>query len=201
MVQANIAPSSWNAFKEALRTEFIPSDHVRRARDRLRRLRQTHSVSKYLSLFRNVALTITDMNAGEKLDKFVDGLKQEIRIEVMKSSVSTFEEAAQVALRVDSAIYASGSSRIGAEATRQSSSYPTPMEIGNIESSASRSGTPNNTRAGNIAKKNACRRCGKIGCRPWKCNPRVSNVEVRAENHRIQDGLNLSDSDSDEENE
>lgn len=38
-------------------------------------------------------------------DTFVDGLKKEIKIEVMKSTVGTFEQAAQVALRVDGVLW------------------------------------------------------------------------------------------------
>ena len=64
--------------------EFVPSDHVRLARDKLRRLRQTSAVSKYLAEFRNLALTNPDMTDGEKLDKFCVGLKYEVRVEVLK---------------------------------------------------------------------------------------------------------------------
>lgn len=44
------------------------------------------------------------MNEGEKVDKFVSGLKFEILVEFLKSVVSAFEEASQVGIQVDSAI-------------------------------------------------------------------------------------------------
>lgn len=49
--------------------------------------------------------TIPDVTEGEKLDKFVDGLKHDVRLEVLKSTVQTFEEAVRVALRIDSAVW------------------------------------------------------------------------------------------------
>eukprot|EP00171_Calliarthron_tuberculosum_P018338 IDg18338t1 len=55
-------------------------------------------------------------------DKFCSGLKYDVRIEVMKSTVSTFDEAAKVALRVDSAIW--GASHLQAASISQA---PTPM--------------------------------------------------------------------------
>ena len=44
------------------------------------------------------------MTEGEKLDKFVQGLKHNVRLEVLKSTESTFENASSIALRVDSAL-------------------------------------------------------------------------------------------------
>lgn len=41
-------PTTWESFKAALIAEFVPTDHCRRARDKLRKLRQTCSVEKYL---------------------------------------------------------------------------------------------------------------------------------------------------------
>lgn len=52
-------------------SEFVPSDQVRRARDRLRRLKKNTSVSKYLSELRNFILTIKDILEGDMLDRVV----------------------------------------------------------------------------------------------------------------------------------
>lgn len=105
LVQSNQAPGTWNDFKSAIVREFVPEDHVRSARDKLRKLRQTGSVSKYLSEFRNLVLTIPDVTDGEKWDRFCAGLKFDVRLEVIKSSFKMFEEAAQLALSIDSAIF------------------------------------------------------------------------------------------------
>ena len=104
IMQAGKTTANWIDFGRMLKEEFIPEDHVRRSRDRLRRLKQVSSVSKYLSDFRNVIVTIPDITEKEKLDKFMEGLKFNVKVEVLKSSANSFEEAAQVTLRVDSAI-------------------------------------------------------------------------------------------------
>ena len=108
LVQTHFAPTSWEDFKTGVVKEFVLEDHVRRARDRLRKLQQTTSVSKYLAEFRNIVLNIPDISNGEKWDRFCDGLKYEVRLEVMKSTLTSFEETAKIALRVDSAFWILG---------------------------------------------------------------------------------------------
>lgn len=116
------------------------------------------------------------MTDGEKLDKFVDGLKADVRIEVLKSSAFTLEAAAQISLRVDGAHWRSSeASRFGGPGTITSrngaatssaaaGSAPTPMEISNMES----------TQRQKLAQRkkdrenNACYTCHKVGCRPYK---------------------------------
>ena len=169
--QSNEVPIIWVAFKEAVVKAFVPEDHIRRARDRLRKLRQTSSVWKYLSDFRNIVLTIPDVTEGEKWDKFCSGLKPEIRLEVMKTTVTGFEEATKIALRVDSALWSSqfyggngggSSSRAG---TPFQAEAPTPMEIGNTESRRTRFRDP---RRDEDFRNNRCFVCHKTGCRSWK---------------------------------
>jgi Retrotransposon gag protein len=58
LVQIGQVPGTWEAFIGVLRAEFIPQDHVRRARDKLRKLRQRTFVTAYISEFRNLVLTI-----------------------------------------------------------------------------------------------------------------------------------------------
>lgn len=70
---------------------------ARRARDKLRRQKQTTSVSKYLSEFGNITLAISEVNEGKRVDWFVDGLKYRIRVGVPKTLVEFFEEAFRIA--------------------------------------------------------------------------------------------------------
>ena len=63
-------------------------------------------------------------------------------------------DASRIALNVDAALFGSGmlnyqwSNRV---------SVPTPMEIGNVE------------QKDKDRRSNACFKCHKVGCRPWKC--------------------------------
>lgn len=81
---------------------------MRRASDRLRRLNHCSSDSNYLSAFRNITLTIRDMKDGEKFDRFRDGLKGDVRLEVMKSLAITFDDAARMDMRIDSVLLRAG---------------------------------------------------------------------------------------------
>lgn len=61
----------------------------------------------------------------------VEGLKQQICIEVLKAQVDSFEESTRVALSIDSAIW-----RVGKGSSfvwKGDSSESTPMELGSVE--------------------------------------------------------------------
>lgn len=50
---------------------------------------------------------IGNMHDGEKLDRFIVGLKYHVRVELMKTICNTFEESARIALNIYSAIWIS----------------------------------------------------------------------------------------------
>lgn len=156
LVNSSTIPTTWEAFEKAIIDEFIPFDSVQRSRDKLRRLVQRTSVTNYLTEFRNIVLTIPGISEGEKVDRFSQGLKPNIRLEVMKAGSQTMTEASRIALNVDSALFGAGMFR-----NQNSGPFPsvlhTPMEIGNFEQR-------NKDRSNN-----ACFKCHKVGCRPWKC--------------------------------
>ena len=132
--QCNQVPDTWAEFENALRTEFIPHDSIRRARDKLRKLTERPSVSAYLAGVRNKVLTVPGITEDEKRDRFCTGLKPQVKLEVLKSNPTSFDEAAQVALSVDSAMFGAGMFNSWRGQSRGSSTpnYQ-PMEIGNIE--------------------------------------------------------------------
>lgn len=74
-------------------------------RDRLRRLFQKKILSSLLSEFRNMVISIPNINEEEKLDQFVSRLKQYSRLEVFNSNPSNLES--WNSLHVHSAIFAS----------------------------------------------------------------------------------------------
>lgn len=156
-VGSNTIPNTWNDFENAVLQEFVPFDSVQRSRDKLRRLFQRTSVSSYLSEFRNIVLTIPGMSEGEQVDRFCQGLKPQVRLEVMKAGAQTMIDASRIALNVDSALFGAG--MYYHQGNSGLNSGPTPMEIGNFEQKKK------------DRKRNACYLCHKVGCRPWKCNP------------------------------
>lgn len=156
LVGSNSVPTTWDDFEKAVINEFVPLDSNRRSRDKLRKLVQKTSVSQYLTEFRNIVLMITDMSEGEKVDRFTQGLKRSIRLEVMKAGATTMADASRIALNVDSALFGAGLFRSFNSSPSRTEGYA-PMEIGNFEQ---RDKDRNN---------NACFKCHKVGCRPWKC--------------------------------
>lgn len=87
--------------------ECVPADHIKLAPDRLRRLKQTTSVSKYPAELRNCILMINDTWEGERFHRFAQGLKYEVCLEVLRTQASDLEEATRIALRIRSALWSS----------------------------------------------------------------------------------------------
>lgn len=75
---------------------------------------------------------ISDKNKVEKLDRFIDGLKHNVKIDAHKASCDTFEECALIALMVDSAIWRADREQHSGFKTTSQYNKPTPMEIGNV---------------------------------------------------------------------
>lgn len=187
--------------------EFIPKDHEQRARDRLRNLKQSGSVSKYLSEFRNITLSINDMTVGEKIDRFVSGLKREVKLEVLKMRSTTFEDTASIAIQIDSAIWRSGegNSYTSSQGTSSSSfgaqAVPDPMEIGNIQRGRQLTEEQRWQRKKDL-QNNACTQCHVKGCRPWICGKKeklANNLEASSDSNRHQQLENGTESSSGEE--
>jgi len=97
-------------------------------------------------------------------------------------------------LNVDSALFGAGMLNFQNSGGFSSSQY-TPMEIGNFE------------QRNKDRKKNACFKCHKVGCRPWKCGKgtrgeqahqvKISNsnvgTQVRKENLSMNGSVTVND--------
>ncbi len=66
---------------------------------------QRYSVFAYLSEFRKITLTISGITEVEQVDRFYQGLKPQISLEVMNSGVQTKVDASRIALNVDAALF------------------------------------------------------------------------------------------------
>lgn len=110
------------------------------------------------------------MAEGEKLDKFTEGLKNEVRLEVMKSQAALFEDSARIALNIDSAIWSANIKPSYNLAMNGTVDFrgPTPMEIGNVQGRSHTTTPAEREQRRRDLEKGACVKCHKIGCRPWK---------------------------------
>ena len=92
---------TWESFAEAVKLQFRPVNAVKAARDCLASLTQQRSVQDYVSQFRILCLQIPDISEGEKMDRFVRGLKPQIQREVEMKEPQTFEEVIRMVERAD----------------------------------------------------------------------------------------------------
>lgn len=101
----------------------------------MRSRRQNAFVSKNLSKFQNIILTLPEMFNREMLDGFCNSLNYEICIEVRKYDIATFEMATTIAFKIDSAMRTASIGDSGS--TLLQVAPPVPLKIGYIETSQS----------------------------------------------------------------
>lgn len=137
---------TWQDFTTHIRKEFVPTNAVKSAREKLKRLAQHSSVAAYVRDFRNLALQIPDMSDAEKLDRFVTGLKPQVRRDVDQFDPSTFDDAVARAERADNLNFYSNSrlsfnspNRFNSLQEDSSSQVPrsTPMDLSSMRATGS----------------------------------------------------------------
>lgn len=80
----------------------MPSDNSKQAGGRLQKHKQLKSDNKYLEEFQSIIITTPEISDEEKLYQFTNGLKCDVRFEVLKSHAISYEKCARVALNIDS---------------------------------------------------------------------------------------------------
>jgi hypothetical protein len=103
-------PKTWTDLKTRIRNEFYPPNADENARTRLRALKQKTSARVYAESFRDILLEISGMSVADARERFVEGLKNEVRVQVkLQAEYSrhtlTMAELYAVAERVDNAIF------------------------------------------------------------------------------------------------
>jgi hypothetical protein len=93
--------TTWEAFKERLRTVFTPVPEKEQARARLYDLRQTGSVQAYTQAFRELTFAIDDLSAPEAWALYHRGLKPYILKEVRLRFPKTLDESIVLAEHLD----------------------------------------------------------------------------------------------------
>lgn len=129
-------------------------------------------------------VTILDVSAIEKWDKFVSDLKPKIQFEVCKWSCAEFEESTKIAMRVEPAfagvpIDSKFSGPVSSSPITENAAYE-PMKIGNTEFCR----TERSKKRLVDIQNSSCYKCHKPGCRPWthRCKSarsvKLANVET-----------------------
>lgn len=86
---------SWAIFKEELMARFGPQE-MDRPFAAFSNLKQLTTIREYLKKFEQILGLLSKQPADYVMDKFVEGLKEDIRYEVMARKPGTFREALQI---------------------------------------------------------------------------------------------------------
>lgn len=130
-----MAPTDWNQLKSALISQFQIFNHETDIRDQYSSLRQTASVSAYITKFRSLVVELPNEPEDHKIYQFLKGLKPEIQARTRTHKPKTLGAAMDIADEADRAHYhayrgAATSTRSAAGTSRGTG--PTPMQIGAI---------------------------------------------------------------------
>jgi hypothetical protein len=115
---------NWAEFCAGLKSVLADPHPDTTARNKLRNLRQTHSVQKYNDAYLTLAAEIPGRSDADLRADYIHGLKDKIREWVMQVNPATFDEARRVAHEADTTTY---SARPSSRPARGD-----PMELGSL---------------------------------------------------------------------
>jgi hypothetical protein len=128
--------SSWDQFVERLRERYRPMQAAVVARERLRRLKQTGTVSAYADVFQKELTPIKDMSASDQIFNFVSGLSSvAVANKVREKEPKSLHEAMDIAVRAEVFLAAGrfgqghGGQYGGRSATSSQSAGTVPMDV------------------------------------------------------------------------
>ena len=161
-------PQTFATFKEEMLAMFMPINRARIARDKLStaKQRENEPVELYTQYMRKLFLAIGQIAEDEKVDRYVRGLKFNLRKEVFLQEPQTFESASRIAAKYD-ALFRSMSKRDlpdirTTESASTSSSMAEPMDLSGISMPYQRN-KPRQGSAPPDKSKAECFNCGKKG--------------------------------------
>jgi hypothetical protein len=135
-------PTTFANFALRLRGRFQPINSAQTARLQLDDLRQgpKQAVQDYISAFRTLIVHVPDMSEGDRVHRFLRGLRPNIATQLRVNGVSTLDASIAMAARVGSIVeqgatmsFGSSSSSSHAAASTASSSSNHDMDCSNIE--------------------------------------------------------------------
>jgi Ty3 transposon capsid-like protein len=146
------APFSWEAFGQKMMERFRAVEASAMGRVTLHSFKQVSTIEKYNHRFLDIVQVIDDMTEKEKIDRYIVGLRKDLRRELIKLLPSSLTHAMQIATRYE--MLDQGTTTEGNYSRNNSSSYhrrpyrpqwgmnrpaatsssqPVPMELGNLE--------------------------------------------------------------------
>lgn len=187
--------NNWESFKTALVTHFTPISPERTARQKLDTLQQGAKPARtYAEQFNLCMLELPDMNEKDRVHRFLEGLRPEVRIHVELKNPTNLSDAVEWAIQADSLVwqvkrrhssstprpfYPSRQQQPSPQQQQQFCNGPTPMELGAVNDKK----TNNNA---NMQKCNRmanvrCYNCHRLGHYKSHCPQRAANLAMMSD--------------------
>lgn len=155
---ANGLPQMWAEFETVICLHLIHPDHHMRARDVLRKCRQTEIVSGFISKCRNAALFVEEISDGENWERFVEAFNPQIAFKERKDKCIAFQEAEKLALRIE----ADAQEHAFQSKLHYTHTGPTLMDVISVRVSKLRRTFSEERKQ--LTAENECFGCKKVGC-------------------------------------
>jgi len=137
---------TWEQFKKLITDEFVDPNKEIKARRKWKDLKQLGSMAEYQRIFQEVAMDIIDLTEKDKVAKFYEGLKPDIKTDINKATMGEpytlgLSKIMKFASTFDAADYQdqqdrrmqAGRGRGPAPAPAANTAGPIPMEVGSVE--------------------------------------------------------------------
>jgi hypothetical protein len=166
----------FDRLKAQLCSRFLTTDPVKDSRDQLAELKQINSAKTYSSIFRRVALSVLDLSPAESLDRYLRGLKKNVRAQVLKQKTANTEDVMRLAEIYAHLVFCFSENRHykkpGAEFPRTAHTFSDAMEVDTLTQEKIPKLTPELKKQ--LKKEGRCYFCLKVGHITKTCPKKAS---------------------------